>query len=246
MVADDSTREREWYRDSLDKSLFALLGAWATGRQLLQEVAGLPERPDVVVLDGKMPLGEDEPAITSQRHSGLEMDRRLAGLHTAQEVRAREPGQAVLITSNDPDRAVALGVDQLGAGAGYVIKDSIDTSRTLHDLVLRLLAGDAVFDPVTQPLLGQPATRQRLRSLTPAERRIYLQLVQGKSNQAIGRELGIQPSTVAERLTSIYAKLQLAPNLNQRSAAVRDWYLAALRDDEPDAGHEGQADPGAA
>ncbi len=228
VIADDMEKERAWYEHSLDQRYFELVGSFENGETLLHGLDVEAGPTTVVLLDGKMPSGSADTRISHQRNKQLRDDQRLAGLETARALRKRRHDQVLLIGTNDPDSEVAAGVQELGGPAGYILKDSITTFATLHEIFSRLMTTqEPLFDPVTAPLLGIEAMRARLRKLTPGEDKVFGLLADGKSTKEISDQLSLSPATVSERLTAIYHKLGLAKELNKRSAAVREFYRLA-------------------
>ncbi len=64
-------------------------------------------------------------------------------------------------------------------------------------------------------------TRSDLERLTPAERRVFDELVHGRSNQAIAGALYLSESTVRSHLTRIYAKLGVGSRAELLAAVHR-------------------------
>ncbi len=86
--------------------------------------------------------------------------------------------------------------------------------------------GDVIFGPgVAQRALrffsaGAPAPAdQPFPELTSRERQILDMLAAGGSNTAIGKRLGIAPKTVANNVSAIFSKLQVADR-SRRSCAL--------------------------
>jgi DNA-binding NarL/FixJ family response regulator len=152
--------------------------------------AARAERPDVVVMDLRMP-----------HKSGLDL---LAAL-------GRElPGcRAVLLTAAITQDEV---VEALKRGAsGLVLKES--PPEQLIACVRRVHRGEQWLDPdtVTRALQGvvdRDAARGELsRTLTAREIEIVQMVAQGLRNRTIGERLSITESTVKVHLHNIYQKL---------------------------------------
>jgi DNA-binding NarL/FixJ family response regulator len=169
---------------------FEVVGEAADGEAAVREAQ--LHKPDVVVMDVLMP-GVD----------GVEATRR---------VLAAVPGTAVLVLSMAEDDDVVFSAMQAGA-RGYLLKgaaqDEID--RALRAVV----AGEAIFGPgVATRVLGHFTTGRRAGAepfpeLTPRERDVLEHVAAGRRNAAIGEALGLAPKTVANHLSSIFAKLQV-------------------------------------
>ena len=167
-----------------------------TARNLAQKL-----KPDVVILDIEMP-GEGAD-----------------GLSAAEAIAAESPETAVIILTMHADqehldRAVAAGV------RGYVLK-----SAGLGELVGAVRAvvdGGSAIDPKLmtgflrryrdrhKPLLSGP------NALTGREVEVLKLLAAGYSNKEIARRLGVSASTVKNRLSVIFQKL----NVTDRVAAA--------------------------
>jgi DNA-binding NarL/FixJ family response regulator len=106
------------------------------------------------------------------------------------------------------------------AGArGYLLKgaEQQEIDRALRAVV----AGEAIFGPgVAARVLGHfsapPAPAAAFPDLTPREREVLEMLARGRRNAAIAAELGMAAKTVANHLSSVFVKLQVA----DRSEAI--------------------------
>ena len=166
-------------------------GVAENGREAVDKVLAI--RPHVAILDLKMP----------------EMD----GFEATREIARIAPEVAVLVlTMFDDDSSVFTA---MRAGArGYLVKGS---EQEEIDRAIRAVArGEAIFGPgVAHRVLGflsnPPAAENcQFPELTDRERKILDLLADGLSNAAIGERLGIAPKTVANNVSSIFNKLQVA------------------------------------
>jgi len=178
--------------------LAALLGSWsgievvavaADGHAAVKEV--VLHRPDVAVLDLQMP-GQD-------------------GFAATREIRRVAPEVAVLVlTMFDDDDSVFAA---MRAGArGYVVKgaEQEEIGRAIHAVA----SGEAIFGPgVAQRVLQYFAAPQPVAvpfpELTGREREILDLLARALPNSAIAARLGLAPKTVANHISTIFAKLQV-------------------------------------
>jgi DNA-binding NarL/FixJ family response regulator len=169
-----------------------VVGVAATGRDAVAEVRRL--RPDVAILDLQMP--------------GLD------GFAATREITRWVPEVAVLVlTMFDDDESVFTA---MRAGArGYLIKgaEQDEIARAIRAVAV----GEAIFSAgVAKRVLSflsapaGPAAPEAFPQLTPRERKILDLLAGGLSNTVIARRLNIAPKTVANNLSAIFAKLQVA------------------------------------
>jgi DNA-binding NarL/FixJ family response regulator len=81
-------------------------------------------------------------------------------------------------------------------------------------------AGEAIFSPTIASRVltyfARPAPTPLFPMLTEREREILVLIAQGKNNPTIARQLFLSPKTVANHVSNIFAKLQVA----DRSEAI--------------------------
>ena len=148
-------------------------------------------RPDVAVLDGRLPDG--------------------SGIDVCREIRSRAPEIAALIlTSYDDDEALFSAI--MAGAAGYVLKQV--RGQDLVDAVRRVAAGQSLLDPaVTQQVLDRlregPKQDKALSGLTDQERRVLELIGEGLTNRAIGERLFLAEKTVKNYVSSLLSKLGL-------------------------------------
>jgi two-component system, NarL family, response regulator DevR len=146
-------------------------------------------RPDVAVLDGRLPDG--------------------SGVEVCREVRSVDPSIAVLIlTSYDDDDALFSAI--MAGAAGYVLKQVRGTD--LVDDVRRVAAGQSLLDPaVTQQVLERlrrgPVEDSALAPLTDQEKRILELIGEGMTNRQIAESVFLAEKTVKNYVSSLLAKL---------------------------------------
>jgi two-component system, NarL family, response regulator DevR len=155
-----------------------------------EAVRRIPElKPDVAIVDVRLPDG--------------------SGIDVCRYVRSVDPSIATLIvTSYDDDDAFAAAV--LAGASGFVIK-SINGAG-LVEAVHRVAAGENLLDPNRRERLrttwgNRGGTVDRLRDLTPQERRILDLVAAGMTNRQIGEVVHLAEKTVKNYVTSILAKL---------------------------------------
>lgn len=188
-----------------------VVGEAADGRSAVD--AALRLRPDVVVMDIRMPVLD-----------GIEATRQIAGPD------AEAPAKVLMVTTFNVDEYV---YQALRAGAsGFLLKDS--PPAELINGVRTIAQGDSLLAPtVTRTLIGRFAERLRpadavhparddiVRSLTPRELEVLEQLAAGLSNAEIAAELVITPETVKTYVSRILAKLELRDRVQAVVLAYR-------------------------
>ncbi|WP_454085734.1 response regulator [Georgenia sp. Marseille-Q6866] len=172
-----------------------VVGEAADGRSAVHVVAR--ERPDVVVMDIRMP-----------QLDGIEATRRIAGPDVS------DPAKVLIVTTFDLD---ALVFDALRAGAsGFLLKDA-RPAELLHAIRV-VAAGESLLSPaITRGLIGRFAQRVRpadpdtgaLATLTAREREVLALVAEGLSNAEIARALVISHETVKTYVSRILMKLDL-------------------------------------
>lgn len=194
LLADDHPVVRAGLRGMLaaesDIEVIAEAGSGAEAAALATN-----HRPDVILMDLRMPHGDGVEAISQLRASG-------------------SPARIIVLTTYDTDSDIIRAVE---AGAtGYLLKD---TPRT--DLVQAIRAaarGETVLAPI---VAGRLVTRVRSRgpqpeALSARETEVLALVARGLTNAAIGRALFVSEATVKTHLTRACAKLGVAG----RTAAV--------------------------
>jgi DNA-binding NarL/FixJ family response regulator len=166
----------------------AIVGEASNGTEALELVA--VHAPDVVLLDVNLP-----------DINGVEATRHLLRLCPSLRI--------LMITMFDDD--TVFGALKAGAG-GYILKGASaeETARAI-----RVVAnGEAIFSPSIArrmvqhfDALPRPAP---FPDLTEREQEILRLLAQGLTNSAIAERLGLSIKTVRNRVSDIFAKLEVA------------------------------------
>ncbi|MGA5797186.1 response regulator [Streptomyces cellulosae] len=154
-------------------------------------------RPDVVVMDVRMPVLD-----------GIEATRLLAGSGV------QDPVKVLVVTTFNLDEYL---YEALRAGAsGFLLKDA-PPDRLLHG-IRTVATGAALLDPeVTRQLVGRYASRirpsedggDRELPLTPRELEVLRLIADGLSNSEIAAALVISQETVKTFVSRILSKLHL-------------------------------------
>ncbi len=158
-------------------------------------VAAEEQRPDIAVVDVRMPPGfKDE------------------GLKAALEARRRTPGLAVLVLSQYVEERYGRELLESGAeGTGYLLKDRVADVADFVSALETVASGGTVLDPeVVGQLLARGSRNEGLALLTPRERDVLALVAEGRTNGAIAQTLFVTGGAVEKHVKSIFGKLGLA------------------------------------
>ena len=196
LVVDDHPVVRQGLRTFLDlQPDLEVVGEAADGSACVAEAERL--RPDVVLLDLRMPDGD-----------GLSALRGLAA--------AGNPARVLVITSFTDPGAVVPAI-RAGA-AGYVYKD-VDPSA-LATAIRAVHAGHVLLNPDVAGLLAAGDSPVPAK-LTTREREVLVEVARGRSNREIAGALHLSEKTVKTHVSSVLAKLGLADRTQAALYAVR-------------------------
>jgi DNA-binding NarL/FixJ family response regulator len=146
-------------------------------------------RPDVAILDGRLPDG--------------------SGIDVCRDVRSQDPTiHTLILTSYDDDEALFASI--MAGAAGYVLKQIRGTD--LLETVRRVAAGQSMLDPqvtaqVLERLRSGPPTDPAMEQLTAQEQRILDLIAQGLTNRQIAGQMFLAEKTVKNYVSSLLAKL---------------------------------------
>jgi DNA-binding NarL/FixJ family response regulator len=205
VIADDEALLREGLARVLEDSGFDIVGRCGDAEALLRMVEA--RQPDVAIVDIRMPPGHGDD-----------------GLVAAQEIRRRHPDVGVLVLSHYLDsRYAARLLEEVPAGAGYLLKDRVSEVAVVADALRRIADGDCVIDPtIVSRLVARKRARGPLDVLTEREREVLALVAEGRSNGAIGEQLFLTRKTVDSYISQVFTKLDLreSPEQNRRVLAV--------------------------
>jgi DNA-binding NarL/FixJ family response regulator len=210
LIADDHPVVRDGLTTLLSSVPgFEVVAEAGTGAEAVREA--VLHSPDVALVDLQMP-GVD-------------------GFEATREIVRVAPTVAVLIlTMHEDDDSVFTA---MRAGArGYLVKGA--SQEEILGGITAVARGEAIFGPgVAQRVLaffraGPTVAEPAFPQLTPREREILDLLAAGLPNAAIGERLALAPKTVANNVSSIFVKLQVA---GRPEAIVRAREAGLGRDD---------------
>ncbi|MGD9997977.1 MAG: response regulator [Ilumatobacteraceae bacterium] len=193
VLADDQALVRGGFRALLDaQDDITVVGEASDGDEAVG--AALEHRPDVILMDIRMP-GVD----------GLEATRRIASDERLADVKV------VILTTFDLDEYVFEAI-RMGAN-GFLVKDT--EPAELLRAVRAVVAGDALLSPrITRRLIEEFATRSKspvglpdLGLLTEREREVVALVGGGLSNEEIARRLIMSAATAKTHVSRAMVKL---------------------------------------
>ena len=216
VVVDDQEVVRSGFAELLrSQPDFTIVGTASDGVEAVRICR--EQRPDVVVMDVRMP-GMD----------GIEATRQIVG--------SEPDGPRILIlTTFDLDEYV---YDALRAGAsGFLLKDV--TAERLFEAVRVIAAGDALLAPsVTRRLISEFAVQHRtaatppsaaLASLTAREAEVLRLIAEGLSNHEIAGRLVVTEETVKTHVSRVLSKLGVRDRTQAVVAAYESGVVAPHR-----------------
>ena len=209
VVADDHALVRSGVVGVLEGGGLQVVGEAADGQEAVEQA--LATRPDVVVMDVRMP-----------RTDGIEGTRRLR--------RLAEPPAVLVLTTFDLDEYVFRALE--AGAAGFLLKDA--APDRLVDAVRTVAAGEALLAPaVTRRLIERylqepPAAPgpDPAADLSPREREVWQLLARGLSNTEIAAALVVTEATVKAHVTRLLAKLGVRDRVQ---AVVRAYESGLVR-----------------
>jgi DNA-binding NarL/FixJ family response regulator len=192
LIADDHPVVREGLRGMLAaEPAIRVVAEAASGDEAV--VMAKRHRPDVVLMDLRMPCGD--------------------GVQATAGIIADLPGtRVVVLTTYETDADIVRAVE---AGAtGYLLKD---TPR--QDLIAAICAaarGETVLGPTVAGRLVSRLRRPAVEPLSDRETEVLTLVARGQTNAEIGRALFISEATVKTHLLRAFGKL----GVSDRTAAV--------------------------
>ena len=148
-------------------------------------------RPDVAVLDGRLPDG--------------------SGIEVCRQVRSVDPTiRALILTSYDDDEALFAAI--MAGASGYVLKEI--RGNDLVNAVREVAAGNSLIDPsltarVLERVRNPSSVNPEFASLTEQELKLLGHIAEGLTNRQIGEQMFLAEKTVKNYVSSILSKLGL-------------------------------------
>jgi two-component system, NarL family, response regulator DevR len=200
-LLDDHEIVRNGIRDLLESDGMTVVGEAGTASEARSRLP--PTRPDVAVLDVRLPDG--------------------SGVEVCRDIRAAHPQVACIMLTSYADDEAHLAAVMAGASA-YVLKQI--RGRDLVDAVRAVASGRSLIDPATTARLmaeiqGTGAEDPGLGHLTRREREILELISAGKTNREIAAVLFLAEKTVKNYVSNLLAKLGMGHRSEAAAYAAR-------------------------
>lgn len=187
-LLDDHEIVRRGVRELLESSgRVEVVGEAGTVAEALARIP--PTKPDVAVLDVRLPDGD--------------------GVTVCREIRSRYPNvQCVMLTSFSDDEALFQAI--MAGASGYLLKQI--KGPDIVDAIQRVARGQSLLDPaVTARVLDRLRAPQggdgRLASLTGQEKRVLSLVAEGLTNRQIGERMFLAEKTIKNYVSNLLTKL---------------------------------------
>lgn len=199
LLVDDHEVVRNGLRLLLETVLGFAVAEAGSGPEALTRA--VEHRPDVVLLDARMP-----------EHDGI---------WTLRALRQAHPDLPVIMLSTYDSSDYVEGAIAHGA-AGYLLKDASSDQLLEAIRTATTDAGLYLHPQVAQRLVGRNAGVVAQPDLSAREQDVLVALVAGHSTDDIGARLHLAPTTVKTHLTSIFRKLGVANRTQAVAKALRE------------------------
>ncbi len=205
LIADDHEVVRIGLAALLDRQDgFLVVGEAESGDEAVRLARIL--RPDVVVMDIRMPNG--------------------TGTDACRSITGDLPGIPVIMLTSYADEAAVF--EAIAAGAsGYILKRI--GSEELVDAIRTVAGGGSLLDPaVTAAVLDRVRLVTHAEEsgafgeLTEQERRVLAHVADGESNREIARAMDLAEKTVRNYVSNVLAKLGLSSRAQAAAFAIRN------------------------
>jgi two-component system, NarL family, response regulator DevR len=200
-LLDDHEVVRRGLRDLLEQEAdLEIVGEAGSAEEAYGRIP--PTRPDVAVLDVRLPDGN--------------------GVEVCREIRSRHPEiRCLMLTSFADDEALISAI--MAGASGYLLKQVKGTD--LIDAIRKVGRGESLLDSsVTARVLDhlrQPQGPDELAGLTDQERRVLDLIAEGLTNRQIGERMFLAEKTVKNYVSNLLAKLGMSRRSEAAAYAAR-------------------------
>jgi two-component system, NarL family, response regulator LiaR len=207
VIADDHPIVRQGLTVTINAQQdMRVVGEASNGDEAVQRIREL--RPDVTVMDLKMPVRD--------------------GLSAIKEVTETVPGARILVLTSFSDDDNVFAAIKAGA-VGFLLKDS--PPESLLDAVRAIHRGEgALHTSIARKLMQEikrpPEPVKSNAPLTPREHEVLSYIAQGLSNREIADKMSVSIRTVTTHVGSILEKLHLANRTRAALYAVEQGLVA--------------------
>jgi DNA-binding NarL/FixJ family response regulator len=201
LLVDDHPVVRMGLRGMLDAEPdLAVVGEASSGAEGVE--LALAERPDIVLMDLRMPGGD--------------------GVEATGRILSSAPGVRVMVlTTFESDRDILRAIE---AGAsGYLLKDA--SPAELAEAVRAAARGETVLAPSVASTLVRQVRSPAPPSLSARETEVLRLVAGGLTNAEIGKRLFISEATVKTHLLRVFNKLDVADRTAAVTTAMRHGLL---------------------
>jgi two-component system response regulator DevR len=204
MLVDDHEIVRQGLRALLEaEEDIEVVAEAANGRSAVSLASA--HRPDVIVMDVRMPEG--------------------SGVEACRAIRDERPdAQVIMLTSFADDEALFNSI--MAGAAGFVLKQI--RGRDLIHAIRTVGGGKSLLDPdVTQRVLERLRKAKfderdpKLARLSPQEERILDMIGEGLTNREIAKRIHLSDKTVKNYVSTILQKLEVARRAEAASYVTR-------------------------
>jgi DNA-binding NarL/FixJ family response regulator len=200
-LLDDHEIVRRGLRELLEQeSDIDVVGEAGTAEEALGRIP--PTRPDVALLDVRLPDGD--------------------GVEVCRDIRSNHPEiHCLMLTSYADDEALFSAI--MAGASGYLLKQV--KGNDLVEAIRRVGNGESLLDPaMTARVLDRlraPAPEDELAGLTEQERRVLDLVAEGLTNRQIGERMFLAEKTVKNYVSNLLAKLGMSRRSEAAAFAAR-------------------------
>ncbi|MFP2996931.1 response regulator transcription factor [Spongiivirga sp. MCCC 1A20706] len=190
IIADDHPLLLKGLYDFLSEKKFNIVGQYPDGNAAYNAI--VKDAPDIAVLDIQMPI--------------------MSGIEVAAACKKNKIETKIVLITLHREKDLYLQAKELNI-FGYILKEfAIEEIELCLNAVIE---GTPYFSPnITQSLNVDEQADEKLKLLTPSEKKILKLIAEDNSNKEIAELLFISARTVEKHRSNIISKLDLTPKTN--------------------------------